>query len=81
MLWWGMCAQVQAFVQTWLTLQRQHLLEWGPRDFDRNDMFQRRSDQVCSNCLPCTTFACVWRIPVPNRCPLYAIGFRVQWVE
>lgn len=45
----------QAFVLSWLTLQRQHLLEWGPEQFDKKDMFQRRSDQVggrsgCQRC-------------------------------
>ena len=34
------------FVQSWLGFQRQHLLEWGPQDFDKNDGNQRRSDQV-----------------------------------
>ena len=37
---------VRGFVLDWLTIQRQHLLEWGPDQFDRHDMFQRRSDQV-----------------------------------
>ena len=38
---------VQAlFVSHWLTLQRQHLIEWGPDQFDSSDIMQRRSDQV-----------------------------------
>lgn len=56
-----------AFVLDWLSQQRQHLLEWGPEQFDKNDMFQRRSDQVHpaahGNALPTptdlrTAFAC-----------------------
>ena len=46
-----MCAEAAAcmqalFVNHWLTLQRQHLIEWGPDQFDSSDIMQRRSDQV-----------------------------------
>lgn len=39
------------FVRSWMDLQRSHLLEWGPQQFDKDDMFQRRSDQVRSACV------------------------------
>lgn len=45
--------QSQAFVLDWLTIQRQHLLEWGPEQFDKEDIFQRRSDQASKP--PCWT--------------------------
>ena len=40
-----LCMQA-LFVRQWLTMQRQHLVEWGPDQFDAADIMQRRSDQV-----------------------------------
>lgn len=36
-------------VYDWLSLQRAHLREWGPEQYDPEDSMQRRSDQITFN--------------------------------